>query len=152
MQVRAQSKNVKISPRKVRLVADAVKNHDIDKALAYLSLIEKRASGPIKKTIESAVANAVNNNNVSRGDLQIAEITVGEGIAYKRYHYAARGRIRPYKRRTSHVRVVLSTKDSAAVPVQADATVEEKPRPEADQPVAEKRRLLGRKPKKEENK
>ncbi len=126
-----------MSPRKVRLVADAVKDQEINKAISYLSIMSQRAAVPLKKTIESAVANAVNNFNIQKTDLFISEITVGEGIAYKRYHYAARGRIRPYKRRTSHVTVVLDTKANTAVPVKAD----EEPKVDAKP----KRNLLGRK-------
>jgi large subunit ribosomal protein L22 len=91
----------------VRLVADSVRNLKLDQALASLTVLNKRASDPIRKALESAVANAVNNFQASRGDLTIKEIMIGEGIMYKRYHYAARGRVRPYLRRTSHIRVIL---------------------------------------------
>ncbi len=107
MEYKAEAKNIKISPRKVRLVADSVRNLQLDQALASLSVLNKRASDPIRKVLESAVANAVNNFQASRGDLSIKEIMVGEGIMYKRYHYAARGRVRPYLKRTSHIRVIL---------------------------------------------
>lgn len=105
----AESKNVKISPRKVRLVADAVKKHEIKLALAELSILDKRAAKPLKKTIESAIANAVNNLKLNKDELFIQEINVVEGITYKRYHFAGRGRTRPYKKRSSHIRVVLGT-------------------------------------------
>jgi large subunit ribosomal protein L22 len=107
MEYKAEAKNIKISPRKVRLVADSVRNLKLDQALASLTVLNKRASDPIRKALESAVANAVNNFQASRGDLTIKEIMIGEGIMYKRYHYAARGRVRPYLRRTSHIRVIL---------------------------------------------
>jgi large subunit ribosomal protein L22 len=142
MKVQAVSKNVKMSPRKVRLVADSVREQEINKAIAYLTVMSQRAAIPVRKTIESAVANAVNNFNVKKSDLFIAEINVGEGLAYKRYHYAARGRIRPYKRRTSHVTVVLDTKTTPAASVAAEAAVEE-PKSEAKP----QKKLLGRKKK-----
>lgn len=110
MQYTAVSKNVHMSPRKVRLVVDEIKKLDIPKALSFLALLKKRASVPVKKTIESAMANAVNNFKVQKGDLMIKEIQVLNGISYKRYHFAARGRVRPYKRRTSNIKVILSTK------------------------------------------
>ena len=142
MKVQAIAKNIKISPRKVRLVADSIKKQELNKAISYLTIMDQRAAIPVRKTLESAVANAVNNFNVKKGDLEISEITVGEGIAYKRYHYAARGRIRPYKRRTSHITVTLTTKVTAAVPV--ESTVE----PEQEKVVAKpKRNLLGRRKK-----
>jgi large subunit ribosomal protein L22 len=107
MEYKAEAKNIKISPRKVRLVADSVRNMRLDQAIASLSILNKRASDPIRKTLESAIANAVNNFQASRGDLTVKEIMIGEGIMYKRYHYAARGRVRPYLKRTSHIRVIL---------------------------------------------
>lgn len=107
MEYKAEAKNVRISPRKVRLVADSIRKFQLDQAIANLSVLNKRAAEPIRKTIESAVANAVNNFQASRGDLKIKEIVIGEGTMYKRYHFAARGRVRPYLRRSSHIRVIL---------------------------------------------
>ncbi len=107
MEYKAEAKNIKISPRKVRLVADSIRDKHLDQALASLTVLNKRASDPIRKTLESAIANAINNFQASRGDLTIKEIMIGEGIMYKRYHYAARGRVRPYLKRTSHIRVIL---------------------------------------------
>lgn len=109
MQYIAEAKNVKISPRKVRLVADSVKDLHIVKAIASLSLMHKRAAIPLRKTLESAVANAVNNHKAEKSALSIKEIMVNEGIRYKRYHFAGRGRMRPYKKRTSHIRIVLES-------------------------------------------
>lgn len=99
-----------MSPRKVRLVADQIKKYQIAKAVLYLTLLNKRAAQPIKKTLESAIANAVNNFKVNKQDLVIKEIQVLEGITNKRFHFAARGRVRPYKRRRSHITVVLEDK------------------------------------------
>lgn len=113
----AISRNIKISPRKVRLVADTVKKNELKKALMALSLLDKRAAGPIKKAIESAMANAVNNFGKEKDNLTIKDIMVSEGLSYKRYHYASRGRVHPYKRRTSHIRVILAEK--AGLPVKA---------------------------------
>ncbi len=107
MEYKAEAKNIKISPRKVRLVADSVKGLQLDQMIASLTVLNKRAADPIRKTLESAIANAVNNFQASRGDLKLKEIMIGEGIMYKRYHFAARGRVRPYLRRTSHIRVIL---------------------------------------------
>lgn len=107
MEYKAEAKNIKMSPRKVRLVADSVRNMRLDQAIASLTVLNKRAADPLRKTLESAIANAINNFQASRGDLKIKEIMIGEGIMYKRYHFAARGRVRPYLRRTSHIRVIL---------------------------------------------
>ena len=108
MEYQAVAKNIKISPRKVRLVVDSVKKQNLNKTLSVLSLMSKRAAQPVKKAIDSAIANAVNNFKVNREALVIRDIIVDEGARLKRYHFAARGRVRPYKRRTSHIRVILT--------------------------------------------
>lgn len=113
MQYTATAKNIKISPRKVRLVVDSVKKQAVPMALISLGGMSNRAATPIKKVIESALANAVNNFKAEKANLAITEILIGEGITYKRFHYAGRGRIRPYKKRTSHITVVLSDKSEA---------------------------------------
>ena len=108
MEYQAVARNIKISPRKVRLVVDSVKKQNLNKTLSVLSLMPKRAALPVKKAIDSAIANAVNNFKVNREALSIRDIIVDEGARLKRYHFAARGRVRPYKRRTSHIRVILT--------------------------------------------
>ena len=122
----AESKNVKMSPRKVRLIVDGIKTLPVERAVAVLSVSNKRAAIPVRKTLLSAIANAVNNGKVARADLIISEMMVNEGLAYKRYHYAARGRIRPYKKRTSHLRVILDTKVVNALPAPKVAEVSKK--------------------------
>jgi len=113
MQYNAIAKNVKVSPRKVRLVADSVRDLTIAKALTQLIVSRKRGAVSLKKALESAMANAVNNGNAKKDDLKIKTINVTEGIKYKRYHYAGRGRTRPYVKRTSHINVVLE--DNVAI-------------------------------------
>ncbi len=113
MQYTAEAKNLKMSPRKMRLVVDGIKKMQIIKALAILEVSNKRASDPIRKAIKSAMANATHNGKVNKEDLFIAEMFVNEGISNKRYHYAARGRIRPYKKRTSHLKVILGVREKA---------------------------------------
>ncbi len=111
MEYIAESKNVKISPRKVRLVVDAIRKLQLADATRKLEIINKRAATPIKKTLESAIANAVNNFKVKKEDLTIREILINEGITYKRFHYGGRGRIKPYKKRSSHIKVILEAKN-----------------------------------------
>lgn len=122
MEYIAIAKNLRISPRKLRLVADSVKRNKLKNALAALSTLNKRAASPIKKVIDSAIANATNNFKVNREILEIKDIIVTEGTALKRYHFAARGRTRPYKRRGSHVRVILTdnVKQEARIKIQGE--------------------------------
>lgn len=108
MDYTAKARNIGMAPRKVRVVADGIKHQGVAKALSYLLLMQKRAATPIRKTLESAIANAVNNGKAKKEDLVIKEIQVLGGAVYKRYHFAGRGRIRPYKRRTTHVIITLA--------------------------------------------
>lgn len=107
MKVQAITKNVRISPRKVRIVADAVKVLPVQEAIYNLRVMRRRAALVIAKTLESAVANAIHNNNMDKNNLKIADINVAEGQAIKRFHPSTRGRIHPYKKRSSHIRVIL---------------------------------------------
>lgn len=104
-------KNYRQSPRKVRLVADAVKGKRVDVALRDLAFITKRATSPLVKLIKSAVSNAKNNNNVSDESLYIKEIQVNKGIVLKRIMPRARGSAARINKRTSHVSVVLEEKN-----------------------------------------
>lgn len=110
MEYKAIAKNIKISPRKVRLVADAIKSLTPDVALVKLAVVANRGAGPIEKVIKSAIANAVNNTKAVKENLVIKELYVTEGVTYKRFHFAARGRVHPYKKRTSHITVILEDK------------------------------------------
>lgn len=107
MEVKATVKQVRISPRKVRVVADSVRNMSVDNALTALRVIDRRGASVLVKTLESAIANAQNNAKLDREKLQIASIIVNEGPALKRYHASTRGRIHPYKKRSSNVQIIL---------------------------------------------
>lgn len=107
MEIKAESHNVKISPRKVRLVADAIRNHSVLQALHILSVLPKRAGRTLEKTLKSALSNAVHNAKLKEDNLWIKSIEVAGGVAIKRYHPSTRGRIHPYKKRASHIKVVL---------------------------------------------
>ena len=100
-------KSVQVSPRKIRLVADAVRSKSATDAIAILSLVRKRGSDPIMKVLKSAVANAVHNAKLSESNLMIKQIEVSEGTSLKRFHASTRGRTHPYKKRTSHIRITL---------------------------------------------
>jgi large subunit ribosomal protein L22 len=95
------------SPRKVRLVADLVKGKKVEDALAALSFLPKRASSPVKKLIESAVANAKQEGGKVEG-LKVKNITVESAGMSKRWMPRAMGRATPIRRRKSRVKVVLA--------------------------------------------
>ena len=110
MEVKAIAKNIRISPRKVRLVADAIRNLSVDSALKVLEAAEKQAARPLVKALKSAVANAVNNAKQDRTNLAIASLQISQGQALKRFRPSTRGRIHPYKKRGSTITVVLREK------------------------------------------
>ena len=113
MNVVATAKYVRQSPRKVRLVADAVRSLPPVEAMNALSLMNARAAAVVQDVLKSAVANATNNFQLAEGDLRIATLEVGEGPTLKRMRAASKGRGVSIMKRTSHVRVVL-TNDPAA--------------------------------------
>ncbi|MGQ9705933.1 MAG: 50S ribosomal protein L22 [bacterium] len=111
MELRANTKYILISPRKVRQVADLIRGKEVAEALDILRFIPKRASLYIEKTIRSCVANA---NNIPKKEdkpdvdrLYIKKIYIGEGPRYKRIFYRAYGRASMKLRRMSHIYVVL---------------------------------------------
>ena len=110
MEIIAVSKSVRVAPRKVRLVADAIRKLSIEGALKALSILKNRGGQPLEKTLKSAIANALANKNLKQEALKIKMIDVLEAPAYKRYHPSTRGRVHPYKRKGSHIKIVLETK------------------------------------------
>jgi large subunit ribosomal protein L22 len=104
----AYLKNYRQSPRKVRLLADLVRGKSVERALSELSFMPKRAAGPLKKLIESAVANAEHNFNAKKEDLIVKEITVDSGVTLKRWRPRAFGRASSIHKHTSNVFVRLA--------------------------------------------
>jgi large subunit ribosomal protein L22 len=111
MEVIAKS-SVRVAPRKVRLVADAVRKLTLIGALTDLPLVKNRGASPLLKTLKSAVSNATNNNNLKQESLSIKSILVTEAPSYKRFHPSTRGRVHPYKRRGSNITVILTDNNS----------------------------------------
>ena len=110
MEVSAESKYLRISPRKVALVAQSIRGLSPQEALDKLQFITKSAAWPLMKVIKSAIANAQNNAKLQVADLRIKSLEVLIGQSFKRWRPVSRGRAHPYKRRTSHVRVILEGK------------------------------------------
>lgn len=98
------------SPRKVRLVANLIKGKPLAVALERLTFLPKRAASPLKKILESAAANAVNNLKMSRERLVVKSVRVDKDIVLKRFRPGARGAAYRLKKRTSQVRVELAEK------------------------------------------
>ncbi|HAV11001.1 MAG TPA: 50S ribosomal protein L22 [Candidatus Moranbacteria bacterium] len=110
MKVEATLKNLRVSPRKVRLVINLIKGMDVANALVQLSLAVKGSSREIEKLLKSAIANAENNFGLDRDNLMVADIQVGGGPTLKRWLPRAHGRATPLMKRTSNVYLVLDEK------------------------------------------
>jgi len=106
----AESKYLKISPRKVALVAKTIRGLSPNKALEKLQFITKSASQPLTKILKSALANAQNKGQAKAEELKIKSLEIVPGPSFKRWRPVSRGRAHPYKKRTSHIKVVLEEK------------------------------------------
>ena len=107
MEIKSQSRFMRVTPRKARLVAGAIRNMSLDRALVTLDQLHKRAGFYIKKTIESGIANAENNVKLSRDRLYIKKLSIDEGPRFKRWRAVSRGTAHPYAKNTSHITVIL---------------------------------------------
>ncbi len=106
-EARATLKYARISSRKVKIVADLIRGKDVDEALAIVKFTQKSASEIIEKLLNSAIANAENNHDMSRENLYIAEIYANQGPTLKRIRPAAKGSAVRIRKRTSHITIVL---------------------------------------------
>lgn len=107
-QAYARTTGVRISTRKVRLVADAIRNMSVDKAMQLLATTQKHGASVLIKTLKSAVANAVQKGNVDEKQLVIVRIEVDGGPTLRRMHIGSRSHVRLYTKRSTHVRIVVS--------------------------------------------
>ena len=106
-EARASAMNVRVTPRKARLVIDQVRGKDVKVALGLLKNINRAASEPVTKVIKSAAANAINNFGFDEDRLYIAEIYAGDGIRMKRYLPRAKGSASGLVKRNSHLYCVV---------------------------------------------
>jgi large subunit ribosomal protein L22 len=105
MTTTAKLRYARISPQKVRLVADQIRGLPVDKAINVLTFSNKKAAGIIKKVLESAIANAEHNDAADVDELRVSTITVDEGPTIKRWRPRARGRANQIFKRMSHVTI-----------------------------------------------
>lgn len=142
-----------MSPRKVRLVTTLIKGLNVDQARAQLRALPKRASGPVLKTLNSAIANAEHNFQLSKDNLYVAKIFVDGGPMLKRWMPRAMGRASAIQKKTSHLTVILSERIAAKAVKKAirAKAVQAKPVPEtaSEKTAAEKVKFAPRAEKKE---
>lgn len=137
---KATLRTLRMSPRKVRLIADLVRGQQVDVALAQLWHNKKAAARPVRKLIESAAANAVNNHKLQRDALFVQTITVDDGPTMKRFQPRAHGRATMLRKRSSHVNVVVAEKaelkkEEKKAPAKKTAAKTEKPATEKKAPA-----------------
>ena len=108
MSTSAKLTNSRLSPQKMRLVADQVRGLPVERALDVLTFSNKKAAAVIKKVLESAIANAEHNDGADIDELKISEILVDAGPTMKRLRPRARGRADRIIKRTSHLKVTVS--------------------------------------------
>lgn len=105
MSTQAKLKNARISPQKARLVADQIRGLPVDKALQLLEFSTKKGSDIIKKVLDSAIANAENNDGADVDELKVAEIFVDGATPLKRIKARAKGRADRIVKRSSHITI-----------------------------------------------
>jgi ribosomal protein L22 len=110
--VRAQARYVRTSARKARLVCDHIRGKDVAEARAILAFTPRAAAKPWLKLLESAIANAEHNHELVGEDLRIAAVHADEGPTLKRYRPRAMGRATRIRKRTSHLTITLTPKES----------------------------------------
>jgi large subunit ribosomal protein L22 len=110
MGVSATLKHARISAQKARLVADQVRGSSVERALNVLTFSQKKGAAIIKKLLESAIANAENNNGLDIDELSIARIFVNEASTYKRLRAASKGRGHRILKRNCHVTIEVAEK------------------------------------------
>ena len=108
MEVRAVAKRVKLSPQKARLVADLVRGKGVGEALNVLGFSTQKSAGVMRKVLESAIANAENNEGADVDELKVREIYVDAGFVMKRIKPRAKGRADRITKRTSHITIKLT--------------------------------------------
>jgi large subunit ribosomal protein L22 len=116
MEAKAIAKSISMSPRKVRLVVDQIRGRSVNEAYAILQFSKKAAADPVGKTLRSAVANAQyraqeEGEVLDVDSLRVREAFVDEGATLRRWRAAAQGRAAPIRKRTSHITVIVDTKE-----------------------------------------
>lgn len=116
-EAQAVARTIRISPQKLNLVAALIRGKKVDKALAELEFSRKRIASTVRKTLESAIANAENNHDLDVDSLVVAEAFVGKSIVMKRFHARGRGRSSRIEKPFAHLTIVvreMEAKEEAA--------------------------------------
>ncbi len=113
-EAKAITRSIRISPRKLNEVATEIRGRKVHDALAHLTFSRRRIAKDVKKTLESAIANAENNHNLDINDLMVAEAWVGKNLVMKRWMPDARGRVGHIKKYFSELTIIVRQAKEAA--------------------------------------
>ena len=113
-EAKAEVKMLRVSPRKLGLVAGLIRGLDVKQALAQLTFSNKRVSTEVKKVLQSAIANAENNHNLDVDKLYVSRALVGKALVMKRFHARARGRAAGIKKPFSNLTLVVKEREEIA--------------------------------------
>jgi large subunit ribosomal protein L22 len=109
-EAQAITRNIRVSPRKLNLVAAMIRGQPAQQAVAALTFSKKRIAGTVKKTLESAIANAENNHRLDVDQLVVSKAEVGRSIVMKRFQARGRGRASRVEKWFSHLKIVVAEK------------------------------------------
>jgi len=115
-QAMAVARNIRVSPRKLNLVAQQIRGKKVERALNELTFSRKRIAGAVKKALQSAIANAENNHDLDVDDLVVKEASVGKNLVMKRFHPRARGNSGGIEKFFSQITIVVEEKKAEAAP------------------------------------
>jgi large subunit ribosomal protein L22 len=103
--------NIRVSPRKLNLVAAMIRNLPAEKAVATLTFSKRRIAGQVRKALESAIANAENNHQLDVDRLIVTRVEVGRSLAMRRFHARGRGRASKVEKWFSHLKIVVAERE-----------------------------------------
>src|SRR6185503_16869384 len=109
-QAQAVVRNIRVSPRKLNLVAQQIRGKKVERALSELTFSQKRIAGTVKKVLQSAIANAENNHDLDVDDLVVTQASVGKNLVMKRFHPRARGNSGAVEKFFSQITIVVEEK------------------------------------------
>ena len=145
-EIKASARGIRISPRKVRLVAAPLKSLPVYHAKDQLRFMVQKSSRPIVKLVESAVAAAKNNHDIEPERLYIKSLTVDGGAFVKRYKPRAQGRAFPIRRRTSHINLVLGVSEKPLTKKRTERLKKTKKTEQAPVPALDPKKLSQKAP------
>ena len=143
-QAMAVARNIRVSPRKLNLVAQQIRGKKVDRALNELTFSQKRIAGTVKKVLQSAIANAENNHDLDVDDLVVKEASVGKNLVMKRFHARARGNAGGIEKFFSQITIVVEEKREPEQKADAEETKAAAPKGKAK--AAPKKAAAAKKP------